>query len=327
MDLASAEARFRHWIAARMQGTMSYLERNVEKRLHPEKLVPGTIRIISVRIDYLTPPSPEVLADSACAYVSRYALGRDYHKTVRSRLARLAARIQAEAGGQHRAFVDSAPVLEKAVAVNAGLGWQGKNSLVLNEESGSWFFLGEIYTSLPLPVNGKRVPDRCGGCKACISICPTDAIVNPRVLDARRCISYLTIESKGPIPHELRSRIGNRVFGCDDCQLICPWNRFATPSSEREFAPRHGLDSPTISRLLQWEESKFRRRTAGMALRRIDFSQWTRNLAVAAGNALPAPELLASVQARRGERSVAGDELSLEHLDWALGRLERAMPA
>ena len=300
---------------------MTYMERNVEKRLHPEQLVPGTVRIISVRMDYFSPKAPTVLADPAKAYVSRYALGRDYHKTIRTRLARLARRIEAEAGGRYRAFVDSAPVLEKAVAVKAGLGWQGKNTLVLNERAGSWFFVGEIFTDLPLPVTEEQKSDRCGACKACINVCPTHAILELRALDARKCISYLTIENKGPIPHRYREAIGNRIFGCDDCQLICPWNRYAMPSAEKDFAPRHGLDAPAISDLLQWDEERFRSRTLGMALRRINYSQWTRNLAVAAGNSLPTNGLLKALTERRQERAQKGDEMCVEHIDWAFSAL------
>ena len=321
VDLASCEERFRDWIAQRMQGSMTYMERNAKKRLHPELLVPGTVRIISARMDYYSPEAPTILAERTKAYVSRYALGRDYHKTIRSRLARLAHRIEAEAGGQFRAFVDSAPVLEKAIAVKAGLGWQGKNTLVLNEEAGSWFFVGEIFTNLPLPVAEKQATDRCGACKACINVCPTGAILEPRVLDARKCISYLTIENKGPIPERYREAVGNRIFGCDDCQLICPWNRYAMPSTEKDFAPRQGLDAPAISDLLQWDEEEFHSRTIGMALRRINFSQWSRNLAVAAGNSLPARGLLKALAMRRRERAEKGDEMCVEHIDWAVSAL------
>ncbi|MYE12486.1 MAG: tRNA epoxyqueuosine(34) reductase QueG [Gammaproteobacteria bacterium] len=320
-DLSDYAPDVRRWLSRKLHGSMGYMARNVDKRLRPERLHEGTVRVISARMDYLTEAAPAISAPrSETAYVSRYALGRDYHKTVRRRLVRLARRIDRHAGGRYRAFTDSAPVLEKPLAEKAGLGWIGKNTLLLNEEAGSLFFLGEIYTSLPLPVTEASVPDRCGACRACLKVCPTDALVGPRQLDARRCISYLTIESKGAIPPELREAVGNRIFGCDDCQVVCPWNRYARKSAEADFAPRHGLDSARIADLLAWDEATFLARTEGMALRRIDYRQWVRNLAVAAGNAVRSPELVARLQVRRAD----ADDMVREHIDWALTRLEGA---
>ena len=324
-DLSGYSAAFRDWLAERMHGGMGYLARNVDKRLAPERLHPGTIRIISARMDYLgvaPPRATDLPANDGSAYIARYALGRDYHKTVRRRLAKLAARIEAHAGVAEtgsRAFADSAPVMEKPVGTKAGLGWLGKNTLLLNEEAGSWFFLGEIYTNLPLPVTPPRSQPGCGTCRACLTVCPTQAIVAPGKLDARRCISYLTIEHKGSIPEAFREAVGNRVFGCDDCQIVCPWNRFARRSEEAEFAPRHGLDAPAIADLLGWDEDEFLARTAGMAIRRIDFSQWVRNLAVAAGNAPADERIVTALNARRLDASA----MVREHIDWALARQRR----
>ena len=317
-DLSGCAPDVRRWIAQGLHGTMGYMARNVDKRVHPERLFDSTIRIISARMDYLPgdsmPPLPE---NDGSAYVARYALGRDYHKTVRRRLARLASRINARVGGgRYRAFADSAPVLEKPLADKAGIGWTGKNTLLLHEDAGSMFFLGEIYTNVPLPVSDARARDQCGACKACINVCPTGAIVGARRLDARKCISYLTIEHKGSIPPELREAVGNRVFGCDDCQLVCPWNRYARKTGETEFAPRHGLDSASLAELLSWDESTFAAKTEGMALRRVNYRQWVRNLAVAAGNAPYREELVGLLRRRR----VDADAMVAEHIDWALAR-------
>ena len=317
-DLSGCAPDVRRWIAQGLHGTMGYMARNVDKRVHPERLFDSTIRIISARMDYLPgdsmPPLPE---NDGSAYVARYALGRDYHKTVRRRLARLARRINARVGGgRYRAFADSAPVLEKPLADKAGIGWTGKNTLLLHEDAGSMFFLGEIYTNVPLPVSDARARDQCGACKACINVCPTGAIVGARRLDARKCISYLTIEHKGSIPPELREAVGNRVFGCDDCQLVCPWNRYARKTGETEFAPRHGLDSASLAELLSWDESTFAAKTEGMALRRVNYRQWVRNLAVAAGNAPYREELVGLLRRRR----VDADAMVVEHIDWALAR-------
>ncbi len=324
-ELADYAPAFRRWLAERLHGDMGYLARNVEKRLHPAALQPGTIRVISARMDYLGVPPPaatELPANDGSAYIARYALGRDYHKTVRRRLARLAARIETTAGGQYRAFTDSAPILEKPLGEKAGLGWIGKNTLLLNAAAGSWFFLGEIYTNLPLPVSPRPPQPGCGSCRACMTVCPTAAIVAPGKLDARRCISYLTIEHKGTIPVEFREAMGNRVFGCDDCQIVCPWNRYARLSAEPEFAPRHGLDGATIAALLAWDEAAFLANTEGMAIRRINYQQWLRNLAVAAGNAPPDAAIVAALRHRRADAS----EMAREHIDWALERQALAPP-
>ena len=318
-DLDAYAPAFRRYLAERLHGDMGYLARNVEKRLAPEALQPGTLRVLSARMDYLgvePPVASEPPANDGSAYIARYALGRDYHKTVRRRLAKLAAKIEAAAGGQFRAFADSAPVLEKPIGEKAGLGWIGKNTLLLNETAGSWFFLGEIYTNLPLPVTPPLPQPGCGSCRACMTVCPTDAIVAPRKLDARRCISYLTIEHKGGIPEALREAVGNRIFGCDDCQIVCPWNRFAQRSPEAEFAPRHGLDNAAIADLLSWDEQTFEARTVGMAIRRVNYEQWVRNLAVAAGNAPPDKAIVAALRVRR----TAASAMVREHIDWALGR-------
>jgi epoxyqueuosine reductase len=317
------------------QGTMGYLERNVEKRLDPALLEPGTCRVIAVRMDYLPEGADPVtiLEDPERAYISRYAVGRDYHKVIRRRLAALARRIDQaarQAEGRYRAFTDSAPVLEKALAEKAGLGWIGKHTLLLNRSSGSWFFLGEIYTNLPLPVDAPpdaaastEGADGCGRCRACMTVCPTDAIVGPRQLDARRCISYLTIEHKGSIDEALRPLMGNRVFGCDDCQIFCPWNRQAPTTGEADFTPRHRLDQAGLLELFAWSEAEFAAQTEGSAIRRVSFDQWQRNLAVAIGNGPATPAAIAALRARRADASA----LVREHIDWALARLQAAPPA
>ena len=327
-DLSRCAPDLRRWIARGLHGTMGYMARNVDKRLHPERLFDSTIRIISARMDYMSGDSlPALPENDGSAYVARYALGRDYHKTVRRRLARLAKRINARvAGGRYRAFADSAPVLEKPLADKAGIGWMGKNTLLLNENAGSMFFLGEIYTNIPLPVSTASARnqwgDKCGACKACINVCPTGAILGPRRLDARKCISYLTIEHKGTIPLHLREAVGNRVFGCDDCQLVCPWNRYAKRTAEADFAPRHGLDNASLADLLSWDEATFSARTEGMALRRVNYRQWVRNLAVAAGNAPYCDKLIDLLRQRR----VDADEMVTEHIDWALARQRASRP-
>ena len=324
-DLSAYAPEFRRYLAANLSGDMGYLHRGAKQRLAPATLLPGTVRVISARMDYLgaaPPAATDLPTNDGSAYVARYALGRDYHKTVRRRLAQLARQIEDAAGGTHRAFTDSAPVLEKPLGEKAGLGWQGKNTLLLNADAGSWFFLGEIFTSLPLPTTkapaqpSKQGEPGCGQCRACISVCPTGAIVGPRRLDATRCISYLTIEHKGAIPPALRPAIGNRVFGCDDCQIVCPWNRYAKRSAEADFAPRHGLDAATIADLLAWDEATFNHRTLGMALRRINYQQWLRNLAVAAGNAPRSGAIVAGLKARWA----AAGAMAREHISWALGR-------
>lgn len=314
--LDEAEAHLMNWLKAGRQGEMAYMARHGHKRSRPDMLQPGTIRIISVRMDYLPPAAadPEtVLQNASLGYVSRYALGRDYHKLLRKRLQKLAGRITSAVGPfNYRAFVDSAPVLEKALAQKAGLGWIGKHTNILNQKAGSWFFLGELYTDLPLPTD-TPAENHCGTCQACIDVCPTRAITGPYQLDARRCISYHTIELRGSIPLEFRSLIGNRVYGCDDCQLVCPWNRFARPTSEADFMPRTGLDAPQLVDLFAWSEDEFLQRTAGSAIRRIGYECWLRNVAVGLGNAPASPHVIAALQARLDHPS----PLVREHVQWA----------
>ncbi len=323
VDLSAHEPHVRAWLAKGFHGEMGYMSRNLDKRLHPQRLEAETCSVISTRLNYqpeATHPI-KVLDRPEQGYISRYALGRDYHKVVRRRLAKLAVKIDGAAqavDGRFRAFTDSAPVLEKALAEKAGIGWMGKHSLLINPEAGSWFFLGEIYTNLPLPPSTEaKQKDRCGACRACINHCPTGAIVGDRIIDARRCISYLTIEHKSAIPLALRSLVGNRVFGCDDCQLYCPWNRPAPTTQEPDFKPRHGLDAPALLDLFRWSEATFLRKTEGSALRRIDYERWRRNLAVAIGNG---PPTRGAIEALRGARQEAS-EMVREHIDWALAQL------
>jgi epoxyqueuosine reductase len=317
-DLATAEQRLTEWLGQDMHGEMHWLARHGTRRTRPAELVPGTLRIISTRMDYLPEYQADIeraLADPAQAFVSRYALGRDYHKVLRQRLRRLAQRIQARVGTfGYRVFVDSAPVMEKPLAQKAGLGWIGKHTNVINTQAGSWFFLGEIYCDLPLPADPPAA-DHCGRCKACIDICPTDAIVAPYVLDARLCISYLTIEHPGAIPEPLRGRLGNRIYGCDDCQLTCPWNRFARLTDETDFLPREHLDTATLIELFAWDEDEFLKRTEGTAIRRIGHERWLRNIAVALGNANPSAAIRDALNARAGHPSM----VVREHVLWALG--------
>ena len=318
-DLPEAEARLMEWLGKGYHGEMEYLERHGTKRSRPGELVPGTLRVIAARMNYSPPgarDSWEVMADGSRAYVSRYALGRDYHKLMRARMQKLADRIAGEIGEfRYRVFTDSAPVMEVEIAGKAGLGWRGKHTLLLNREAGSYFFLGEIYTDLPLPVDAAQ-SDHCGTCQKCIDVCPTQAIVGPYQLDARRCISYLTIEHKGAILEELRPLIGNRVYGCDDCQLVCPWNKFAQPSAEPDFAVRNGLDDVTLVELFGWSEAEFHERLAGSAIHRIGYERWLRNLAIGLGNAPTSPAVTAALNARTGHPSA----LVREHVAWALAR-------
>ena len=290
-------------------------------RARPAELVPGTLRVISCRMDYMSAASDEqaALADGRRAYVARYARGRDYHKLLRSRLQKLCDRIETEAGAfSYRVFSDSAPVMEVELAARAGIGWRGKHTLLLSREAGSWFFLGEIYTSLPLAPDAPA-GEHCGSCEKCIEVCPTQAIRGPYRLDARRCISYLTIEHRSAIPEELRPLIGNRVYGCDDCQIHCPWNSFAQPSTEPDFAVRNGLDSAALIELFGWNEAEFGARMAGSAIRRIGYERWLRNLAVGLGNAPGTPDVVAALRARADHPSA----LVREHVLWALQRHER----
>jgi epoxyqueuosine reductase len=317
-DLAAAELRLEEWLAGGFAGELDYMRKHGAKRSRPESLVPGTLRVISARMDYRprAAESSGVLADGSRAFVARYALGRDYHKVLRGRLERLAQKIAAEIGEfGYRVFTDSAPVMEVELARKAGLGWRGKHTLLIAREAGSFFFLGEIYTDLPLPVD-TQAAEHCGSCAKCIEVCPTRAIVAPYVLDARRCVSYLTIELKGSIPVELRPLIGNRVFGCDDCQLVCPWNRYAQLTPEADFRVRNGLDCPELLELFAWTESEFRTRMAGSAIRRIGYERWLRNLAVGLGNAPKDGRVIAALRARVQDRSA----LVREHVAWALAR-------
>jgi len=317
-ELTEAENHLHAWLAAGRHGEMRYMAAHGTRRSRPHELQPGTVRVISARLDYLPAATDAgaVLADPALGFVSRYALGRDYHKVMRARLQKLATRIEAAVGPfRYRVFTDSAPVLEKALAQKAGLGWIGKHTNLLARDAGSWFFLGEIYTDLPLPVDTPGA-EHCGTCHACIDVCPTQAIVAPYQLDARRCISYLTIELRGTIPVELRGLIGNRIYGCDDCQMVCPWNRFARVSPEPDFAPRHALDAPKLTELFAWTEEEFLHRTAGSAIRRIGYECWLRNIAVALGNAPPSTDVVNALRARLDHPS----ELVQEHVSWALER-------
>lgn len=322
--LDEAEAHLQRWLAKGFHGDMDFMQRHGSKRTRPAELVSGTIRIISVRMDYLPDEADPraLLDDPAQAFVSRYALGRDYHKVMRNKLQKLADRIQQVTGPfGYRAFVDSAPVMEKALAEKAGLGWIGKHSNLINRDAGSWFFLGELYTDLPLPID-PPVEEHCGTCQACIDLCPTQAIVAPYQVDARRCISYLTIELDGPIPTALRTAMGNRIYGCDDCQQVCPWNRFATPSDEADFLPRNGLDKASLLALWAWDEATFLQCTEGSAIRRIGYRRWSRNLAVALGNADYDVSIIRALEARIDEP----DNMVREHIRWALTQQRDKQP-
>ncbi len=319
IDLNQHESYLQKWLDAGYHGEMEYMARHGTARSRPDELIPGTCSVLTLRMDYYPASSdPEtVLEDSSRAYVSRYALGRDYHKLIRHRLATLAKRIEQElAGGQYRAFVDSAPVLERALAENAGLGWIAKNTMLINDKAGSWFFLGEIYTDLPFPTDAPKTEKHCGTCTACLEVCPTNAFVAPFVLDARRCISYLTIEHKGSIDPELRPMMGNRIYGCDDCQLVCPWNKFAQTTRESDFAPRHGLDNCTLAELFGWTEEDFDARTEGSPIRRIGYERWLRNIAIALGNSEDITGAIAALESRQEDLS----PLVREHVEWALAQ-------
>jgi epoxyqueuosine reductase len=317
LDLSDAEARLSDWLGRQYHGDMAYMERHGTKRSRPAELVPGTLSVIAVRMDYLPEPQDRakaLLDHPDKAYVSRYALGRDYHKVVRGRLRTLARRIEQRVGPfGNRVFVDSAPVLEKPLAEKAGLGWIGKHTNLINASEGSWFFLGELYTDLPLPPD-EKASGHCGSCRACIDVCPTDAIVAPYQLDARRCISYLTIEHHGSVPEQFRKAVGNRIYGCDDCQLFCPWNKFAQPTAEADFRPRHGLGDAALADLFHWDEATWLERTEGSAIRRIGFGRWLRNIAIALGNARTSPAIISALEARRQHP----DPVVREHVEWAL---------
>lgn len=317
----------RGWLAKGHHGSMAYMARDPEMRARPDVLRPGTLSVISVRLPYWprAADAESVLADGERAYISRYALGRDYHRVMRARLLKLARRVERAVGPLgHRVFADSAPILEKALARDANLGWIGKHSLLIQREQGSWFFLGELFTDAPLQPDARApVRDGCGRCSACMRACPTGAIVAPYTLDARRCISYLTIEHHGPIPEPLRAAMGNRIFGCDDCQLVCPWNREAGISGEPDFLPRHGLDAARLLELWSWDEREWLRRTEGMPLRRLDHARWLRNLAIALGNAPASPRIVDALEQQRGH----ADAAVREHVDWALDRQRKALAA
>lgn len=318
-DLRQAEIRHQAWLDAGFHGEMDYMASHGTKRSRPEELTPGTLTVVSARMDNLPPgarDSAAILADPERAFISRYALGRDYHKTLRNRLQKLATRIEEEIGAYgYRVFTDSAPVMEVEIARQGGLGWEGKHSLLLTRERGSRFFLGEIYTDLPLPPDAPT-SDHCGTCTACIQSCPTGAIVAPYQVDARRCISYLTIELKGAIPEEFRKQIGNRIYGCDDCQLACPWNRYAQTSHETDFAVRHHLDDISLTELFAWDEQTFASKLAGSAIKRIGHERWLRNIAVALGNAPGSKAVIDALASRRSHPS----PLVREHVDWALAQ-------
>ena len=325
-DLSAEEPKLQQWLEKQYHGEMDWMARHGMMRARPHELLPGTLRVISVRMNYLPAKAAfaSTLKNPQLGYVSRYALGRDYHKVLRNRLKKLGEKIQAHCGELNfRPFVDSAPILERPIAVKAGLGWTGKHSLVLNREAGSWFFLGELLIDLPLPVDEPQ-QEQCGRCVACMTICPTGAIVEPYVVDARRCISYLTIELEGAIPEALRPLIGNRIYGCDDCQLICPWNRYGQLTDEEDFSPRAVLHAPQLVELFGWDEARFLRVTEGSAIRRIGHLRWLRNVAVALGNAPWAPGNLTALEQRRGEHPLLD-----EHIDWAIAqqRQKRAAQA
>lgn len=323
-DLHKAEAGHEDWIKKGFHGEMDYMAKHGTKRTRPAELVPNTLRVISVRLDYLPPDaadSESILQNSEKAFISRYALGRDYHKVLRNKLQKLCEKIQAELPNfdtdnfEYRAFTDSAPVLEVALAEKAGLGWRGKHTLLINKDRGSWFFLGEIYTNLPLEIDAPAT-NHCGTCSSCMEVCPTQAITAPYEVDARRCISYLTIELKGSMPLELRPLIGNRVYGCDDCQLYCPWNKFAEITKETDFAVRNGLDDISLIECFNWSEEEFKANMAGSAIYRIGYEQWLRNIAVGLGNAKSTPEVITALQSRLDGAS----EMLREHISWALDR-------
>jgi epoxyqueuosine reductase len=321
IDLSTAESALLEWLERGFHGEMEYMARHGTKRSRPQELHPGTIRVICVRMNYLTAPpkdAQDIRDQPNNAYISRYAVGRDYHKLLRKRIQQLANKI-AEATGPfgHRVFVDSAPVMERPLAAKAGLGWQGKHSNLLNQKAGSWFFLGELYTDLPLPIDPPAT-DHCGSCTRCIDACPTQAIVAPYQVDARRCISYLTIELKGSIPVEFRAPIGNRIFGCDDCQLACPWSRFAQITEESDFNPRHGLESEQLINLFNWPEETFLKKTEGMPIRRIGHQQWLRNIAIGLGNSSGGADVINTLNNKRDHPS----EMVREHIEWAILNLK-----
>ena len=328
-DLSGAEKSHQDWLAKGFHGEMDYMAKHGHKRTRPHELVPNTVRVISARLDYFPPnaaDSKQIMADSSKAMISRYALGRDYHKVMRNKLQKLCDKISQKLTEQHlnlnssldtefeyRAFTDSAPVLEVALAEKSGLGWRGKHTLLINKDRGSWFFLGEIFTNLPLPIDVPAT-NHCGSCTSCIDICPTQAITAPYEVDARRCISYLTIELKTSIPEPLRPLIGNRVYGCDDCQLYCPWNKFAQLTEQDDFKVRNGLDNISLVECFSWTEAEFKEKLAGSAIHRIGYAQWLRNIAVGLGNAKHSAAVINALESRLNDESA----LVREHVQWAL---------
>ncbi|HEY2807492.1 MAG TPA: tRNA epoxyqueuosine(34) reductase QueG [Steroidobacteraceae bacterium] len=325
VQLSVDERHLIRWLDAGFHGEMHYMQRHGLKRSRPQELVPGTIRVVSVRMDYWPADAraaASVLEEPTLAYVSRYALGRDYHKVMRRALAQLATSLARRLGPfGYRVCVDTAPVLERALARDAGLGWIGKHTNLIAREAGSWFFLGEILTDLPLPTD-TAASAHCGTCSACLPACPTGAIVAPYRLDARRCISYLTIEHHSAIPVELRPAIGNRIYGCDDCQLVCPWNKFAQAAADPDFKVRHGLDAASLPALFGWSESQFEERMRGSAIYRIGYERWSRNIAVALGNAPPTAEVMSALNQRKED----GSALVREHVHWALTQQAAKQP-
>ena len=321
VNLSDDQRYLDKWLENGYQGEMTYLERNNSKREFPNELVEGTRRIISVTMNYLPEGynGRELLGSDNQAFVSGYARGRDYHKLMRSRLKKLAEKIKEYSPHSNRVFVDSAPVLEKAIAQKAGLGWIGKNTLLLNKNSGSYFFLGEIYTDIELPIDEPNTENHCGSCTSCIDICPTNAFVGPNQLDARKCISYLTIEYKGSIPEELRPKMGNRIFGCDDCQIFCPWNKFTHYTDEEDFLPRHKLDDIELCELFNWSEDDFLNKTEGSPIRRAGYESWLRNIAIALGNATYSKNILEVLSFRQDSSSA----IVKEHVNWAIKEQQR----
>ncbi|EAW8699906.1 tRNA epoxyqueuosine(34) reductase QueG [Salmonella enterica] len=316
-DLSASEPALQAWLDKQYHGEMAWMARHGIMRARPHELLPGTLRVISVRMNYLPANAAfaSTLKNPTLGYVSRYALGRDYHKLLRSRLKKLGERIQQHCGSLNfRPFVDSAPILERPLAEKAGLGWTGKHSLILNRDAGSFFFLGELLIDLPLPVD-QPIEEGCGKCVACMTICPTGAIVEPYTVDARRCISYLTIELEGAIPVAFRPLIGNRIYGCDDCQLICPWNRYSQLTDENDFNPRKALRAPELIDLFRWSETQFLKVTEGSAIRRIGHLRWLRNVAVALGNAPWSDAVIAALESRKGEHPLLD-----EHIEWAVAQ-------
>jgi len=319
IDLSAHEEHLQQWLDNQYHGNMDYMARHGMMRARPDELEPGSIRAISVRLDYLPTDAKfaQILRNKEKGYVSRYALGRDYHKLMRKRLQQLGNKIRSYCETfNFRPFVDSAPILERPLAAKAGLGWVGKHSLLINEQAGSWFFIGELLIDLPLPVEENKVENKCGTCVSCLKICPTQAIVEPYVVDARRCISYLTIELDGAIPEEFRPLLGNRIYGCDDCQLICPWNKFAKLSIEEDFQPRQNLDGSDLLALFAWSETEFLNKTQGSPIRRIGYQSWQRNIAIALGNAPYSADILTALTAKQA----CENEIIAEHVRWAINQ-------